>query len=109
MTNTVTVLAPFRLARGKTEQDRFAASDGFERDSVSQQVGVLRRELVPKIDGSYIEIVQFRSREDMESVIEAENTSSVCHAFFAVMDMSAGDEADELCASIATYPRAQGH
>lgn len=105
MTMTVTVLAPFRLAPGKTEQDLIAASNVFDRDFVSRQPGVLRRELVRKTDGSYIDIVQFRSQKDMDKVVEAEMASSICHAFFAVMDMSEGGGTHEVCASLATYAR----
>ncbi|MEN0652674.1 MULTISPECIES: hypothetical protein [Hyphobacterium] len=100
---TVTVLAPFRLAPGKTEQDLIAASSVFDRDFVSRQPGVLRRELLRKTDGSYIDVVQFRSQEDMEEVVGAEMASEVCHAFFAVMDISEGGGRHEVCASLATY------
>lgn len=105
MNQILTVFARFRLAPGKTEQDLIAASDVFERDFVSQHPGVLRRELVRKGDGHYMDVVQFRSQKDMDSVMEAERTSPVCHAFFAVMDMSEGDAAVEVCASVATYAR----
>jgi hypothetical protein len=105
MTTPITVLAPFRLASGRTEADLLAASDTLERDFVSNQPGILSRDLVLKEDGRYMDIVRFRSREDMEQVMEAERTSPVCHDFFAVMDMSEGDEAVEVCASLANYVR----
>lgn len=104
MNKTITVFAPIRLAQGKTEADLLAASDNFERGFASAQPGVLRRELVRKSDGTYLDIVQFRSREDMDVVMKLEMESEVCHAYFAVMDMSA--EADlDIVTSLATYDK----
>lgn len=107
MTTAITVFAPFKLAAGKTEKDLLDASDTFERDFVSTQPGVLRREIVRKSEGQYIDIVQFRSHEDMQRVMELEKDSPVCHAFFAVMDMSKANEGNiEAHASLATYSKA---
>jgi len=104
MTTAITVLASITLAAGKTEADLLAASDIFEKEFVSKQAGVVRRELVRKGDNEYMDIVQFRSREDMEAVMENEKTSAACHAFFSVMDFENSDEAQLLiCPSIATY------
>jgi hypothetical protein len=101
---TLTVLAPIKLAPGRTEAELLAASSRFDRDFVRHQPGVLRRELVRKADGSYLDIVQFGSEEDLRQVIAAEESSPVCHAFFAVMDLAAGD-AHETCTSLATYAK----
>jgi hypothetical protein len=107
MTTAITVFAPFKLAAGKTETDLLKASDTFERDFVSTQPGVLRREIDRKSEGRYIDIVQLRSHADMQRVVELEKDSPVCRAFFAVMDMSQADEGDlEVLASLATYSRA---
>ena len=48
MKTPITVLAPIKLATGKTEADLLAASDRFQEEFVSNQPGVLRRELVRK-------------------------------------------------------------
>ena len=69
MTNTITVFAPARLAPGKTEAELLAASDKFQKEFVRLQPGILRRELVKRQDGAYLDIVQFRSREDADDVI----------------------------------------
>ena len=107
MTTPITVLAPIKLATGKTEADLLAASERFQREFASLQPGVIRRELVRKGDGTYLDIVQFRSMKDAEEIMELEKESAVCHAFFAVMDMDM-DSADESDAemfyqSLATY------
>ncbi len=107
MTNPITVLAPIKLAAGKTEADLLAASDRFQSEFCNHQPGLIRRELVRKSDGEYLDIVQFRSMEDAEAVIEKEKESAACHAFFAVMDMDmeTGDASDSIdfFQSLVTY------
>ncbi len=107
----VTVFAPIRLAQGKTEADLLAASAVFQREFVDLEPGVLRRELVRKPDGSYLDIVQFRSAQDYEEVTRKEMQSPVCAAFFAVMDMSTA-EADmaamEVMTSLESHVRGAG-
>ena len=107
MTTPITVLAPIKLAVGKTEADLLAASDRFQRAFVDAEPGIIRRELVRTGDGKYLDIIQFRSVEDAEAIIEKEKESAVCHAFFAVMNM---DEADaspsiDFYPSLTTYNR----
>ena len=106
MQNPVTILAPIKLAAGKTEADLLAASEKFQTEFVSKEPGVLRRELVRTPDGNYLDIVQFRSAEDVADITEKEKKSAVCGAFFAVMDFSDMDmEAEmEIHQSLATYP-----
>lgn len=84
----VTVIAPIKLAEGHSEADLLAASQVFQKEFVSQEAGVLRRELVRKPDGTYLDIVRFRSEEDMADVIKREMESPACAKFFSVMDMS---------------------
>lgn len=105
MTALITVLAPIKLATGKTEADLLAASERFQREFVNDQPGVIRRELVRKGDGTYLDIVQFRSMKDAEEVMELEKDSAACHAFFAVMDMESADETDsvDFYQSLVTY------
>ncbi len=105
MNNPVTVLAPVKLAKDKTEADLLAASDKFQKEFCNEQPGLIRRELIRKSEGEYIDIVQFRSVEDAEAIIEKEKKSPACHAFFSVMDMEGMDESDsvEFYESLATY------
>ena len=104
MTTPVTVLAPITLAEGRTEADLLAASEIFQKDFCNDQPGIIRRELVRKNDGQYFEIVQFRSAKDMEDVMEKEQESAACKAFFAVMKMEDMDDTQiEIYSSLATY------
>ena len=109
MTNPITVIAPIKLAAGKTEADLLAASDRFQKEFANDQPGLIRRELVRKSDGDYLDIVQFRSVEDADAIIEKEKESASCHAYFSVMDMDMDmesmDASDgvEFYQSLATY------
>jgi hypothetical protein len=107
MANPITVLAPIKLAAGKTEADLLAASDRFQKEFVNAQPGLIRRELVRKRSGEYLDIVQFRSMEDAMAIIEKEKESPACHAFFAAMDIGPADETNgvDFYPSLRTYNR----
>ncbi len=104
MQNPVTILAPIKLAAGKTEADLMAASAKFQAEFVSKEPGVLRRELVRTPDGNFMDIVQFRSAEDAEYIMEKEKKSEVCLLFFAIMDFSDADMDMGIHHTLATYP-----
>lgn len=97
----VTVFAPIKLAEGKTEADLLTASEKFQQDFVAHESGVLRRELVRKPNGTYLDIVQFRSHEDYLEVTKKEMESPVCAAFFSVMDLSDFDPEVEMDVNIS--------
>ena len=105
MNKPVTVIAPIKLAAGKSEADLLAASAKFQQQFVSQQPGLIRRELVRKCEGEYLDIVQFASQEDAEAIIEKEMQSPECHEFFSVMDMTMDDESGgiDFYPSLETY------
>lgn len=109
MAKPITVLAPFKLAAGKTEADLIAASDMFQNQFVDSRPGVIRRELVRTGDGKYLDIVQFRSVEDAQAIMKEEMESNVCHEYFSVMDMDGGGASGsvDLYPSLATYSRAR--
>ncbi len=107
MKNAVTVLVPFTLTKGKTEQDMVDASNQFQEHFVNHHEGVLRREIIKTGERSYTDIVQFRSREDAERVIAAEAASEDCQAFFSVMDLNDMDERIDFYPSLATYTQDQ--
>ena len=80
-------LAPFELKAGVSEDALLSASDRFEEEFVSKQDGITRRVLVKDGDGGgYADIVFFRDLESIDRVIEAEQSSDVCAAFFSIMD-----------------------
>jgi len=79
-------LAPFRLKNGVSEADLMRTSDAFEEQFVQKQEGILRRILVNDGKGGYADIVFFADAAAIDRVIEAEQSSDVCAAFFAIMD-----------------------
>ena len=84
------VIAPFTLKATVTEDTLLAASDEFEACFVTTQDGIIKRILVKDADsGDYADIVFFDDLDAIDRVIEAEQTSEVCAAFFSIMD---GDE-----------------
>ncbi len=98
----VTIFAPIKLAEGKTEADLLAASAIFQTEFVAHEPGVLRREIVRDPNGGYIDIVQFRSAEDVADIMKKEMESPVCRDFFSVMDIAAEPEI-ELYPVLASY------
>jgi hypothetical protein len=78
-------LAPFRLKPGVTEQHLLVASEELDRSFVRGQEGIRRRILVRDADGGYADIVFFSNQEAMERVLEEEQNSDACAAFFSIM------------------------
>jgi hypothetical protein len=79
-------LAPFELKAGISEDALVSASDRFEEEFAGQQDGIIRRVLVKDGDGDgYADVVFFRDLESMDRVIEAEQNSDACAAFFSIM------------------------
>jgi hypothetical protein len=80
-------LAPFKPKPGVTEETLLKASDDFETDFVQTQDGILKRILVKAADGSgYLDVVFFTDLAAIDRVVEAEQTSEVCAAFFSIME-----------------------
>ncbi len=89
--NTIVEMAPFKLAAGKSEQDLLLAWTTFQKDFLAEQPGFLRRELVKKPDGDYLDIVHWRSEADALAIMAKIEDSPACAMFFSVMDMGDGD------------------
>jgi hypothetical protein len=79
-------LAPFRLKTGVSENVLLSTSDDFEERFVQKQDGVLKRILVKNTDGGYADIVYFADLAAIDRVVQAEQNSEVCAAFFSIMD-----------------------
>jgi hypothetical protein len=63
------------------------ASDRFQQEFASKQGGIIRRVLVKDGEGGgYADLVFFRDLKSIDRVIEAEQNSDVCAAFFSIMD-----------------------
>jgi hypothetical protein len=93
-------LAHFRLRGGVSEEALVATSDDFEQQFVRRQDGIVRRILVKDGDTGYADIVFFRDAAAIDRVIEAEQNSEVCAAFFSIMD---ADEPHRVYEVLKTY------
>lgn len=98
-------LATVKLAAGKTEADLLAASNAFQTGFLSAQPGFMRRELVRKKNGEYVDVIHWRSQADADAVMAKAPSSPAVQAFFSVMDVdpSQPETGVEHCASIAVY------
>lgn len=79
-------LAPFTLKPGVTLERLLDTSEEFERSFVQGQEGIQRRILLRGTDGDYADLVFFSNEQAMERVLEAEQDSDACAAFFAIME-----------------------
>jgi hypothetical protein len=94
-------LAPFGIKEGVPEDALVNASDRFQEEFASNQDGIVRRVLVKDGDGGdYADIVFFRDLESIARVMEAEQNSEVCAAYFSVMD---GDGSHRVYEVLKTY------
>jgi hypothetical protein len=80
------VIAPFRPKQGVTEDVMLETSDDFDEQFVRKQDGILKRILVKDGEGGYADIVFFNDAAAIDRVIQAEQNSDVCEAFFALID-----------------------
>ena len=78
-------LAPFKLKHGVAEETLLNTSEEFEHLFVQKQDGILRRILVRDSDGGYADIVFFEDEKAIERVLDAEQHSDVCAAFFSII------------------------
>jgi hypothetical protein len=82
------MLAPIHLQDGVDEGALLRASDAFQANFVSKQAGIIKRVLLRNRDGSYADLVFFKSKEAADEVCQAEATSPECLEFFKIMKTS---------------------
>ena len=85
MTEQIMEFAAYKLATGKSEAELLAASDLLERDFLAPQKGFLRRDLIRKDDGSYVDVIVWQSRADFAAAFELAKTSTAAAHYFAHM------------------------
>ena len=105
LSTVIVELATINLAEGKTETDLIEASDKFQKTFLDHQSGFIRRELVRNAKGGYIDIVHWRSQEDIDTLMKIIESSPEIHQYFSVMkfDPENPDEGVEHNSSLAVY------
>jgi hypothetical protein len=96
------VIAPFRPKQGITEDLMLQTSDDFDEQFVRKQDGILKRILVKDGEGGYADIVFFNDAAAINRVMEAEQNSDVCAAFFALID---DEDHPHIYEAVKTYDR----
>ena len=96
------VIAPFRPKQGVTEDVMLDISDDFDEQFVRKQDGILQRILVKDGEGGYADIVFFNDAAAIDRVMEAEQNSDVCAAFFALID---DEDHPHIYEAVKTYDR----
>jgi hypothetical protein len=77
-------------------------SDDFDEQFVRKQDGILKRILVKDGEGGYADIVFFNDAAAIDRVMEAEQNSDVCAAFFALID---DEDHPHIYEAVKTYDR----
>ena len=99
-------IATICLAPGRTEGDLIAASNRFQEQFLSHQPGFLRRELARMGEGTYIDLVHWRSMEEAQAVAAKIEASEACQTYFALMALDPEKPMDGVAHyhSLAVYP-----
>lgn len=105
MTDTVLEMANITLAPGKSEADLLAASEVFQRDFLNRQDGFLRRDMVRKADGEYLDVILWENRAKADAVFEKAQSSEAAGQYFAQMhfDPDAMDDAVQHYAVLGSF------
>lgn len=97
--------APFRTKPGVDEAKLLAASERLQADFLSRQDGFIRRELIRRGPGDYVDAVWWRSLDAARKAMTHVEDSPTCAMYFALMstnDAGAGDGVEHF-QSIGTY------
>ena len=102
---SIVEFATIKLATGKTEVNLIEASNVFQNNFLNHQPGFIRRELVRCSKGEYVDIVHWRSQEDIDAVMKKAESTPAVQAYFSVMefDTETPEEDVKYYSSIAIY------
>jgi hypothetical protein len=95
MSGPYVMLAPIVLKEGLDERTLIAASDAFQSAFAGRQPGIEKRLLLRAQDGSYADLVFFKSKEAADRVVEAEMKSEACFDYFKIMKIPEGVSPEE--------------
>jgi len=93
-------LAPFTLKNGITEVSLLEASETLQKEFLVKQTGFLKRELVKKHTGEYIDIVYWDSQENANKAGQNAMNSPICFSYFHLMKEVAPNDTN---ASVSHY------
>jgi hypothetical protein len=96
MSNQVVEWAPFRLKPGVDETALLSASERMQHDFLARQEGFVRRELIERAQGSYVDLVWWDSFAASQIAMRKAAASPACKAYASLMDAGDGDPRDHV-------------
>lgn len=107
MNNRIIELASIKLAEGSTETQLIEASKAFQNAFLNAQDGFIRRDFVRKPDGTYMDIIEWKSRVHADAVFEKAKASDAAGRYFALMDFDpeAMDDGIDHCALLVSFSK----
>ena len=105
MTDQIIELADITLAAHSTEADLIAASEHFQQTFLSRQDGFVRRDLVRRAEGKFMDIIVWHGRSHAEAVFERAQNAESAVAYFSHMkfDPENEDMGVEFCTLLASF------
>ncbi|WP_374310436.1 antibiotic biosynthesis monooxygenase [Dongia sp.] len=103
--------APFKLKPGVAEGSVMQASAEMQKHFLDRQPGFMRRELLKRGPGEFVDLVWWESREAAEAAMQVAGTSQACAGYFALMQFdtppegAVSDSGILHLAQLATYQR----
>lgn len=107
MTEQILEFAAIKLAPGSSEQDLLSASQVFQTEFLDNQDGFIRRDMVRKGDGTYLDVILWQSRAHADAVFERAQSSEAVGQYFGHMEIDPDnmDAGVEHCALLRSFAR----
>ena len=98
--------AAFQLKKEMSEQTLLQASRELQQNFLQKQPGFIRRELLKKSEGSYVDILWWKTRKYAEQAGDQVMQHPACLGYFQLMnvDLLNPSEAPAHFLQVKTYP-----
>ncbi|MBB5514229.1 hypothetical protein FHS89_000227 [Rubricella aquisinus] len=107
MTDPILELATITLAPGVTEQELVTAAAAFQRDFLDHQDGFIRRDMIRREDGRFVDVILWESRVQADAVFQRAMASPVAGQYFSLMQMDpeTAETGVEHCPVLCSFTR----
>ena len=98
--------AAFQLKKDVSEQALLQASGELQQNFLQKQPGFIRRELLKKSEGSYVDILWWKTRKYAEQASDKVMQHPACLGYFQLMDADLLNPSEALTyfLQVKTYP-----
>lgn len=90
--NVVVEWAPFEVRPGVDEVELIAASEALQDDFLSHQRGFIRRELLKGLNGHWVDLAIWESRDAADQAVRNAAESPACFRYFQLMADAGHDD-----------------